>query len=86
MASTPLMRRSEYWSHCICGRCRAAYASSIDLAGDDLRHARLAHKLGCDLVCAEDARGLIGRRERHRPEDPVENRQPESALRDDAIC
>ncbi len=30
---------------------------SIDLAGDDLRHARLAHNLGCDQVCAEDARG-----------------------------
>jgi hypothetical protein len=45
------------WSHCICGRCRAAYASSVDFAGDDLRHARLAHNLGCDLVSAEDARG-----------------------------
>jgi hypothetical protein len=30
--------------------------------------------------------GGQGRRERHRPEDPIENRQPESGLRDDAIC
>ena len=30
--------------------------------------------------------GLRGRRERYRPEDPIEIRQPESALRDDAIC
>jgi hypothetical protein len=30
--------------------------------------------------------GLRGRRERHRREDPIENRQAESALRDDAIC
>jgi len=50
----------KYWSHCICGRCRAAYASSIDLAGDDLRHARLAHNPPlCDLVFAED-RGAGG--------------------------
>ena len=76
----------KYWSHCICGRCRAAYASSVELAGDDLRHAHLAHNLGCDLVSAEDARELRGRRECHRPKDPIENRQPESALRDDAIC
>jgi hypothetical protein len=30
--------------------------------------------------------GLRGRRKRHRPEHPIENRQPEGALRDDAIC
>ena len=29
---------------------------------------------------------LRGRRECHTPEEPIENRQPESALRDDAIC
>jgi hypothetical protein len=64
----------------------AAYASSIDVAGDDLRNARLAHNLRRDLASAEDARRLRGRRKHHRPEHPIENRQPESALRDDAIC
>jgi hypothetical protein len=49
--------KRKYWSHCICCRRMAAYASSIDVAGDDLRHARLAHNLRRDLVSAEDARG-----------------------------
>jgi hypothetical protein len=34
-----------------------AYASSIDVAGHDLRYARLAHNLRRDLVSTEDARG-----------------------------
>jgi hypothetical protein len=63
-----------------------ALVSSIDLAGDDLRNARLAHNLRRDLVFAEDVRGLRVRRKRHRPGHPIENRQPESALPDDAIC
>src|ERR1700736_6579054 len=47
----------KYWSHCICCRRMAAYVSSIDVAGDDLRHARLAHNLRRVLVSVEDARG-----------------------------
>jgi hypothetical protein len=35
----------KYWSHWICCRRMTAYASSIYVAGDDLRHTRLAHKL-----------------------------------------
>ena len=64
----------KYWSHCICCRHTAAYASSIDVAGDDLCHARLAHNLRRDLVSAKTRGRLRGRRKRHRPEHPIENR------------
>ena len=47
----------KYCSHCICCRRMAAYVSSMDVAGDDLRHARLAHNLCRVLVSVEDARG-----------------------------
>ena len=51
-----------------------AYASSIYVAGDDLRHTRLAHKLRRDLVSAEDAGGSEGVASAMRPEHPIENR------------
>src|ERR1700731_3406973 len=35
----------KYGSHCFCCRRMAAYASSIDVASDELRYARLAHNL-----------------------------------------
>jgi hypothetical protein len=46
----------RYCPHGIGCRRLAAYASSVDVAGDDLRHARLAHNLRRDLLSAEDAR------------------------------
>jgi hypothetical protein len=74
----------KYWSHCICGRRRAAYASSIDLSGDDLRHARLAHNLRRDLVSAEDARGA--QRASRAPSSRGSHREPSGRERVTRRC
>jgi hypothetical protein len=64
----------KYWSHCMCCRRMAAYASSIAVAGDALRHARLAHNLRRDLVSAEDARGAQRGSQAPLSRHPIENR------------
>jgi hypothetical protein len=54
----------------LCCRRMAAYASSIAVVGDHLRHARLADDLHRDLASAEDAMWAQRRRKSHR----IENR------------
>jgi uncharacterized protein DUF3147 len=64
----------KYWSHGICCRRMAAYACSIDMAGDDLRHARLAHNLRRDLVSVKDARRA--QRASQAPSSRASHREP----------